>query len=141
MTVFPQRGNDFAERLANAHADTAAVNPGIPVLQIGMDTPQLTPELLTAAGNRLTTERSVIGLAEDGGWWALGLRDPLQAARLIDVPMSKTDTGERTRRALDITGLLPELSDVDTMDDALLVAARAPHGRFAKAVREVAVAR
>ena len=39
FTVIPQRGDDFADRLANAHADSA---DGYPVLQIGMDTPQVT---------------------------------------------------------------------------------------------------
>ena len=38
-TVHPQRGDGFAERLANAHADVAA-GAGAPVVQIGMDTPQ-----------------------------------------------------------------------------------------------------
>ncbi|MDQ3402975.1 MAG: DUF2064 domain-containing protein, partial [Actinomycetota bacterium] len=41
--VLPQRGNDFPQRLANAHADVAARFPGRAVLQIGMDTPQVTP--------------------------------------------------------------------------------------------------
>ncbi|EUA52411.1 hypothetical protein I553_2598 [Mycobacterium xenopi 4042] len=37
FTVIAQRGNSFADRLANAHADAA---DGYPVLQIGMDTPK-----------------------------------------------------------------------------------------------------
>lgn len=43
FTVFRQRGDAFADRLANAHVDAA---DGYPVLQIGMDTPQVTAELL-----------------------------------------------------------------------------------------------
>ncbi|ANN15077.1 glycosyltransferase involved in cell wall biogenesis [Amycolatopsis orientalis] len=139
--VIPQRGNGFDVRLANAHADTAAGHPGLPVLQIGMDTPQVTPDSLAAAAEALATEDAVLGLAEDGGWWALGLMDPSHAKALAGVPMSSADTGRETLRALTDVGLrpgtLPTLSDVDTMADAWRVAAAAPHGRFARAVAEV----
>lgn len=135
--VIPQRGEGFDLRLVNAHAD--APRPGEPVLQIGMDTPQITPALLAEAANR--PEDSVLGLAEDGGWWALGLKDPLHAKALAGVPMSRGDTGRRTLRALAAIGvrpgILPTLSDVDTIADACRVAAMAPHGRFARAVAEV----
>lgn len=41
FAVIAQRGDDFAARLANAHAD--ASSDGLPVLQIGMDTPRSPP--------------------------------------------------------------------------------------------------
>ncbi|MFI6304515.1 DUF2064 domain-containing protein [Amycolatopsis thailandensis] len=135
--VIPQRGDGFDVRLANAHAD--APRPGESVLQIGMDTPQVTPALLAEAANRL--EDSVLGPAEDGGWWALGLKDPLHAKALAGVPMSRDDTGRQTLRALADVGLnpgiLPTLSDVDTIADARRVAALEPASRFARAVAEV----
>ncbi len=129
--VIPQRGWTFAERLVHAHADVARF--GMPVLQIGMDTPQVTPSLLESAAR---FEEAALGFALDGGWWALGLRDPLRASVLREVPMSRADTGVRTLEAL--RGLkvdvLPILSDVDTIADAHAVAAQAPHGRFAAAM-------
>ncbi|GLZ41784.1 DUF2064 domain-containing protein [Actinokineospora sp. NBRC 105648] len=135
--VFPQRGNGFPERLACAHADVAARFPGRGVLQIGMDTPQVTPELLSASIQRFADADALLGHAFDGGWWALGLRDPACAAVLRDVPTSRSDTGARTVRALRDKGLrvadLTPLSDVDTMDDAKSVAATTD-GRFAAAV-------
>jgi len=134
--VFPQRGGDFATRLANAHADVARRFPGVPVVQVGMDTPQLRAPLLTAALSRLGEADAVLGPAADGGWWALGLRNPANAHVLRDVPMSQPDTGARTLSALHGIGLeveiLPVMSDVDTMDDAVTVAAQAPNSRFAK---------
>ncbi|WP_410600367.1 DUF2064 domain-containing protein [Amycolatopsis sp. lyj-90] len=137
--VIPQRGDGFDIRLVNAHADVR--RPGEPVLQIGMDTPQVTPALLAEAVQPLETEDSVLGLAQDGGWWALGLQDPLHAKALAGVPMSREDTGLQTLRALAGIGLspgiLPTLSDVDTIADARLVAAEIPGGRFARAVAEV----
>jgi glycosyltransferase A (GT-A) superfamily protein (DUF2064 family) len=133
-----QRGEGFGERLANAHADTNALFPGQPVLQIGMDTPQVRPGLLEAALHRLAATDSVLGMAEDGGWWALGLRDPAHASALRDVPMSTPDTGRLTRLALADRGLrigdLPVLSDVDTWGDALAVAESVPDTHFARAV-------
>jgi len=142
-TVLPQRGWDFGARLANAHADAAAVHAGLPILQIGMDTPQVTPESLAAAATPILDggHDSVLGPAEDGGWWALGLAQPRHAQVLAGVPMSRDDTGERTVHALASCGLRPHevatLSDVDTMADARAVAARCPHGRFADAVAAV----
>jgi glycosyltransferase A (GT-A) superfamily protein (DUF2064 family)/SAM-dependent methyltransferase len=131
-----QRGDSFAERLANAHADTAALFPGQPVLQIGMDTPQVLPDLLSAALGQVANTGAVLGLAADGGWWALGLRDPAHASALREVPMSTPDTGRLTRLALAGRGLriadLPVLSDVDTWADALAVAESAPCTHFAR---------
>jgi glycosyltransferase A (GT-A) superfamily protein (DUF2064 family) len=142
-TVFAQRGWDFATRLANAHADASALHTGLPVVQIGMDTPQVTAEILAAAAKPLLhgDREAVLGPAEDGGWWALGLRDPRQAGVLSEVPMSRDDTGELTLRALADRGLevqpLTVLSDVDTMLDAHRVAKLRPGGRFAAAVAAV----
>ncbi|KAA9154571.1 DUF2064 domain-containing protein [Amycolatopsis acidicola] len=133
--VIPQRGEGFGERLANAHADVCHL--GLPVLQIGMDTPHVTAELLADAAARLQDEEAVLGLAEDGGWWALGLRDPRDAKVLADVPMSTAETGAHTLAALGLSSAaLPTLSDVDTMADARLVASSAG-GRFAEAVAAV----
>lgn len=138
--VIPQRGKEFADRLANAHADVAHTYPGRAVFQIGMDTPQVSSELLTESIDALHRPAvdAVLGPALDGGWWGLGLRNPLHAKVLRWVRMSKTDTGMRTLRALRRAGLrvdrLAALSDVDTMADAIVVAATVPFGRFAEAV-------
>jgi uncharacterized protein len=141
MTVIGQRGADFAHRLANAHADAARLCPGLPILQIGMDTPQVTPDLLAGTVALLAEAPVVLGPAEDGGWWALGLRDPLRANALCDVPMSKNDTGARTLAALARPGtdamISAVLSDVDTVVDAIRVAERIPASRFAAAVAAV----
>jgi glycosyltransferase A (GT-A) superfamily protein (DUF2064 family) len=141
-TVIAQRGATFADRLANAHADTYAAH-GLPVFQIGMDTPQVTPPLLAESIDRLAGHDAVLGPAADGGWWALGLNDPSLARRLREVPMSRPDTGARTLLALDghDTGVLPVLSDVDDMATARQVAAAVPHARFAAALAHLGVLR
>ncbi|WP_436971353.1 TIGR04282 family arsenosugar biosynthesis glycosyltransferase [Micromonospora vinacea] len=125
--ILPQRGTDLGDRLANAHADVADNYPGRPVLQVGMDTPQLTAAQLDTAVHRLTVTDAVLGPAIDGGWWALGLRNPRHAAVLRAVPMSDALTGHHTVVALRDAGLrvnyLPLLQDVDEWADALAVAA------------------
>lgn len=143
VTVIPQRGQGLGARLANAHADVTVVHAGLPVLQIGMDTPQVTPQLLATAMVPILggMRDALLGLAEDGGWWALGLADPRHARVLAEIPMSCADTGERTLRALTASGLrpgrLPILSDVDTMADAHRVATARRDGQFACAVAAV----
>jgi uncharacterized protein len=140
VRVLSQRGVSLGLRIAAAHADTGSLLPGRPTLQIGMDTPQVDAALLAASLDRLRAPDTdaVLGPAADGGWWALGLRDPLAAVLVADVPTSRDDTGERTLRALRHAGLrvglLPELTDVDTAADAITVARAAPDGRFAAAL-------
>ncbi|MGK9463065.1 TIGR04282 family arsenosugar biosynthesis glycosyltransferase [Streptomyces sp. G6] len=124
--VVPQCPGGLAERLAAAFAGCTG-----PALLIGMDTPQVTPELLDVD---FADCDACFGPAEDGGFWALGLSRP-DPALLRGVPMSTPVTGAVQRGRLLAAGLrvrdLPPLRDVDTADDARAVAALAPHGRFA----------
>ncbi|MER7948842.1 DUF2064 domain-containing protein [Streptomyces sp. NPDC096079] len=132
--VVPQGGGGLDERLAAAFAACAG-----PALLIGMDTPQLTPELLAPA-LRFEESDAWFGPAADGGFWALGLAEP-DPALLLGVPMSVPETGSvqygRLRAAGLRTALLPRLRDVDTAADAAEVAALAPAGRFAARHREL----
>jgi uncharacterized protein len=132
FTVIGQRGEGLADRLANAHADAAAAAGGVPVLQIGMDTPQVTADLLATCAATLSGADAVLGMARDGGWWVLGVADPVMAECLRGVPMSRPDTGAVTLRALRDTGLnvrlVPELADVDTIADVAIVARACPPG-------------
>lgn len=142
-TVFAQEGRDFGARLAHAHRAVALAGSG-PVLQVGMDTPQITPDLLTGLLTQLLGSSSepavgaVLAPAVDGGWWALALADGRRAAPLAEVAMSSPETGAATERALEESGLRVVVSpatlrDVDTVADATLVAAEAPGTRFARA--------
>ena len=136
--VISQRGSGLDERLAAAFEDL-----GGPTLIIGMDSPQVSAELLELALGQLQSHPAVLGPAEDGGYWAIGLRraDP---NALLGVPMSSphTLTAQRIRlRALGLSiGELPTLRDVDTFDDAVAVAAAAPGTRFARVLRELSLA-
>ncbi|MFJ6574093.1 DUF2064 domain-containing protein [Streptomyces sp. NPDC091292] len=134
IEVVPQSGGGLDERLAAAFAGCTG-----PALLIGMDTPQLTPELLAPAlaPDAWRTTDAWFGPAEDGGFWALGLAVP-DPALLRGVPMSTPTTGADQYARLTGAGLrvreLPRLRDVDTAADATQVAALCPHTRFATTV-------
>lgn len=131
-TITAQRGEGFAERLVNAHADAGS---GV-VVQIGMDTPQVTPAALTAVAAHLEDHDAALAPATDGGWWALARRDPDVVRHLAEVPMSTDTTFVDTHRALERTGARvahgSPMTDVDTCEDADHVAALVPHTRFAR---------
>jgi rSAM/selenodomain-associated transferase 1 len=133
--VIAQRGAGLDERIAWALADARATLP-VPVVLIGMDTPQVTSGLLAAAVEPLVSNSAdaTFGLAEDGGFWLLGLRE-IDPALVLGVPMSRPDTGARQLARLKQAGLrirqLPELTDVDTVDEAERVALMTPDSRFA----------
>ncbi len=133
--VIGQRGAGLDERIAWALADARVTLP-LPVVLIGMDTPQVTPALLAAAAAPLVdkTADATFGMAEDGGFWLLGLRE-VDSALILGVPMSQPDTGPRQLARLEEAGLriamLPELTDVDTVREAERVAALTPGSRFA----------
>jgi rSAM/selenodomain-associated transferase 1 len=137
IDVVPQRGGGLDERLAAAFEDVEG-----PALLVGMDTPQVTVELLGEAAALLVADGTdaVLGPAADGGFWAVGLRRP-DPRLFLGVPMSRPDTGARQRARLRAhgrrVGLLPVLVDVDDITTAGVVAALIPESRFASALRRI----
>lgn len=130
--VIPQRGDGLDERLAAAFTDI-----GTPLLLVGMDTPQITPTLLSHAVSALEAPGvdAVLGHTEDGGYWCIGLRRSW-ASLFVGVPMSRDDTGALQVTRLEREGLvvddeLPRLRDIDFIEDARAVAELAPGTRFA----------
>ena len=132
--VVAQRAGDLDERLAGAFAAA-----GGPAFLVGMDTPQVTTAIVERGVTEL--ERAgvdaVIGDAEDGGYWSIGLERPDERV-FRGVPMSVESTGVAQRARLTELGLryveLEPLLDVDTIADAVIVARAAPESRFAKAL-------
>jgi hypothetical protein len=135
--LIAQRGQGLGERLAAAFADV-----GIDALLVGMDTPQLTPELLIDGARALTAPGvdAVLGPAQDGGYWCIGLTAPAPDA-FAGVPMSCATTLAAQRERLAGLGLRvreqPTLRDVDTLADARAVAGAAPHTRFARVLAAI----
>ena len=134
--VLPQTGGALDERLAaifDAHA-------GRPLLLIGMDTPQVDVAALAPAFAAWPDDIDAwFGPASDGGWWALGLREA-RGDLLRGIPTSRDDTGARQlarlREAGLNVGMLPTLTDVDEIDDAITVAGLIPASRFAAVLHD-----
>lgn len=136
--VVAQADGGLAERLEAAWAWAAV---GEATVQLGMDTPQVTPDLLDESLDRLGDARTdaVLGPAEDGGWWAIGFDRPRPGA-FRGIPMSTAETGAHQLARLHAMGLrvhiLPTLRDLDTAADATAIATGIPESRTARAVRD-----
>ncbi len=128
-SAVPQVAGGLDARIAAAFCDAEG-----PAVLVGMDTPQLRPAYLPDFDPSLD---ALLGPAEDGGFWALGLADPSVAAGVVSgVPMSTASTGAhqlaRLRAAGLRVGLLAPLVDVDDVGAARTVAAAAPGTEFAR---------
>ena len=135
--LIAQRGEGLAQRLAAAFEDV-----GQPALLVGMDTPQLTAELLLEGIAALSRPEidAVLGPALDGGYWSVGLKRPARAV-FAGVPMSERRTCAVQRLRIAQLGLRlheqPYLLDFDTIEGARAVARQAPGTRFAAALAAV----
>ena len=130
--ILPQTTGGLDERLAAIFDHLHE-----PTLLLGMDTPQINAATLSPVFTSWGDETDAwFGPADDGGFWALGLKNP-SGALLRGIPMSRTDTGAHQLQRLDraglTVGLLPALTDIETITDAHTVASLAPHTRFARA--------
>jgi glycosyltransferase A (GT-A) superfamily protein (DUF2064 family) len=130
--VVPQRTGTLNDRLAGAFSDIDR-HRSARVLLIGMDTPQVSSALLDADWEDCD---AVIGLSEDGGFWAVGLRTPDAARVFAGIEMSTSRTGSAQLARLLSLGrsvkLLPPLRDIDEPTDAAYVADRYPSLEFSR---------
>ncbi|MEO6411204.1 MAG: TIGR04282 family arsenosugar biosynthesis glycosyltransferase [Pedococcus sp.] len=137
VPVHPQRGGGLDERLDHAFREALSPVGDRPTLLIGMDTPQVDTADLLADWHGAD---AVLGLSEDGGYWAIGLRR-YQPGLFVDVPMSTERTGSAQLERLVSQGLSVHLlrthRDVDEPADAAAAAASAPDTRFARTFRRI----
>ena len=130
--VVAQRTGTLNDRLAGAFADIDR-HRSARVLLIGMDTPQISSALLDADWEDCD---AVLGLSEDGGFWAIGLRTSDAAGVFAGIEMSTTRTGSAQLARLLSLGrsvkLLPPVRDIDEPTDAAYVADRFPGLEFSR---------
>lgn len=113
LAIVDQGEGDLGERLARA-------GPPYPTLFIGADAPDLSAELLRRAADALSASAAVIGPAEDGGYWLLGLVHPAKSVFAgIDWSTERVfaQTRDRLRDAGIEPALLPALADCDRPED------------------------
>ncbi len=116
---FPQADGDLGQRMASAFAHAFA--DGVrSVVIIGTDCPGLSSTHLHEAMKALETHEAVVGAAEDGGYWLLGLTSPIRS--IFQNKAWSTDTVLRDTladfRALGVSvARLDILRDLDNADD------------------------
>jgi uncharacterized protein len=116
---FIQDGSSLGEKMENAF-DAAFATGYRKVIIVGSDCPDLSSGLVDEAFAKLDTHDVVIGPAEDGGYYLLGMKQ-----LHIDLFRNKTWSTARvlpqTQHDLELHGLsyhmLPELTDIDEEKD------------------------
>ena len=131
FATYVQPAGDLGARLAHAFAHAFAL-PGARAVVVGSDAPALASSHLDAAFAALETHDVVVGPAEDGGYWLLGLSRPAPSL-FTDMPWSTPGVCALTLRRAEQAGLraatLATLSDLDTPADlAALVGECVRHG-------------
>ncbi|MEP6700956.1 MAG: TIGR04282 family arsenosugar biosynthesis glycosyltransferase [Bacteroidota bacterium] len=114
-----QAGNDLGERMKNAFADTFQKGYNKSVI-IGTDCPELNAGIIIKAFDYLDLYDVVIGPAEDGGYYLLGMKQ-LHSQVFENINWSTDAVFEETRMKCDTLklnyALLPVLRDIDRVED------------------------
>lgn len=123
--LIPQGDGDLTDRLVRV-AQTLQADGGGPVIWMDSDSPTLPPAYIFEAVRSVSEDGQgcVIGPAEDGGYYLIGLRAPsveLATAMFSDIPWSTEGVLEATlikaeEQELSVR-LLPTWWDVDEPDD------------------------
>ena len=113
-----QSDGDLGERMAAAFAATLPDCESVCI--VGTDVPRLTPSTLGDAFDALAERDVVLGPAEDGGYYLIGLCEP-RPELFEDVPWSTDAIFDVTSQRAQEEGLgvavIDRLADVDTIDD------------------------
>lgn len=117
--ALPQAEGDLGARMQGAFAQAFAAG-GERVVIIGSDCPFMTAADIRAAWETLKGSDLVLGPAEDGGYWLIGLRKN-QPELFRDMAWSSpkvfSETMARAKTLGLKTSLLRTLNDVDTQED------------------------
>ncbi len=116
-----QTGNDLGERMANAFQETLAVGIDRAII-IGSDCGDLTSSIIEQAFEQLKEYDIVIGPAEDGGYYLLGMKQ-LHSSIFEDKQWSTEGLYQSTLETFHTHQLtyyeLPMLNDIDEYEDLL----------------------
>ena len=122
----PQQGANLGERMLHALHLTLRKNEA--AVLIGSDLPDLPGPHLAEAFAALRTAQVCLGPAPDGGFYLLGLREPLPSDIFRGIAWSGPQALKKTLANCAAAGLthhlLPAWPDVDTLDDLSAYAAR-----------------
>ncbi len=114
-----QHGTHLGERMHNAFLDGFALGYES-IIIIGSDLPDISSEIIEKGFHKLEKNDVVIGPAEDGGYYLIGLNQP-NAQLLEDKPWSQPQLLEVTLEEVKAqklnVALLETLNDIDTYED------------------------
>ena len=121
FALLPQRGDDLGQRMRFAFEDLLLDRGYASAILVGSDLPLLTASHFTAARASLQADADlVIGPADDGGYYLIGLR-AANAGLFEGIEWSTARVLSETIRAARRVGLAPKLIqpayDIDTMED------------------------
>lgn len=116
---WPQGSGDLGQRLTRA-TDRAFCAGAEGVLLLGADSPTLPVSFLATAAAKLSRHQAVLGPSEDGGYYLLGLRQPLPVL-LQRIDWGGEKVADQTRQRAAAAGIdlweLPIWYDLDRFDD------------------------
>ena len=119
--LYEQVGRDLGERMRRAFLD-AFRHEYKSVIIIGSDLPDIPVEYIREGFRALQVKDCVIGPASDGGYYLLGFNvDTFVPEVFEDIPWSTDEVFNKTISILQSKScnihLLPELQDIDTLND------------------------
>ncbi len=115
--VYMRQGEgDLGERLSEAFGAAFAQGYGA-VAAIGADCPDMDAAILQQAFEALHAQAAVLGPANDGGYYLIGLNKPTPGA-FRDIPWSTAETLQQTQARLEAAGrTIAWLDPRDDLDD------------------------
>lgn len=118
---FVQQGTDLGEKMQNALSN--GFKKGYKnIIIIGSDLPNISVEIIERGFEMLGSKEVVIGPAEDGGYYLLGISKILPFI-FEDKPWSESSLLELTLKQLSerelSVGVLKPLNDIDTFEDLM----------------------
>jgi rSAM/selenodomain-associated transferase 1 len=121
FSKYVQQGEGLGERMLHAFTLSFA-NGAERAIVVGSDCPELTSSLINAAFNALDGHDAVIGPADDGGYYLLGMKRPVpdffEGKQWSTATVLADTLADAQRLGLKVQ-LMPMLSDLDNEVDLI----------------------
>lgn len=118
MSLFPQNGDDFGARLLHAfqHVHAGSFER---IILIGSDSPQVSTQAIKDAYQALDAADIVLGPADDGGYYLIGMHKPhdVFSGITMSTPLVLQQTIEKAQRQGLHVRLIEQLFDIDEVAD------------------------
>ena len=117
-TIHKQQGSNLGERMRFAFETAFNLFPNSYCIIIGSDCYELTSSMIDEAFVKLDKNNFVIGPANDGGYYLLGMKILLPAL-FQNINWSTNKVYDQTIAKVDHAATLPALNDIDLWEDVL----------------------